>query len=203
MVLLPKMTLSTDVQVIQILVESHDSHIHDKLVYSLSWMFFMDKETILKIETIYDSDQRAIKKFKRKEISLNKLNEINSKNTDFIIGIIEKFGFPFKNKTSEKAYTASFLTVQHSGNVELMEKVIDTLSKADNGGADKKDIAYLIDRVRVLKNMPQIYGTQYKIFPRGKIEFFPIENPESVNKKREEYDLESIDEYLQKIKSNL
>ncbi len=30
----------------------------------------MDKETIIKIEIVYDSDQEAIKKFKKGEISL-------------------------------------------------------------------------------------------------------------------------------------
>lgn len=162
----------------------------------------MDKEIILKIEKVFDTDQEAIQKFKRKEISLEELNQINSKNTDFIVNIIKKFGFPFKNKVSQKAYTASFLTVQHSGNIDLMEKVTAMLKEGNTEEVDKKDVAYLIDRVRILKNMPQVYGTQYKV-SEERIEFFPIEDEENVDRRRQEFGLESLEEYRLKVKSSL
>ena len=61
-------------------------------------------------------------------------------------------------------------------------------------------MVYLIDRSRVLQNLLQIYGTQYKILEDGKIGLFPIENPEGVDERRKEMEMESLENYISDTK---
>lgn len=164
--------------------------------------YFMDEQIITKIESVYEKDQESIKLFRAKKISLEELQKGNSQNVTFIIEVIEKYGFPFKNTASLKAYTAAFLAVQHSGNIELIEKVIDLFSKASEKQIEKKDLAYLIDRLKILKNLPQLYGTQYKLMPDSSVEFFEIEDKKTVDERRKQMGMESLEEYLSKIKQN-
>ena len=111
-----------------------------------------------------------------------------------------QFGFPYKNTFSPEAYTAAFLVVQHSSNASLIEKVIKIFSEANNSQINKPDMVYLIDRSRVLQNLLQIYGTQYKILEDGKIGLFPIENPEGVDERRKEMEMESLENYISDTK---
>jgi hypothetical protein len=52
----------------------------------------------------------------------------------------------------------------------------------------------LVDRVLIRQGLPQRYGTQF-MFVEGGIEFHPIEDPESVDERRADVGLPSIEEY--------
>ena len=162
----------------------------------------MNKNLLKKIEAIYEKDQTAIREFKAGKISLDELRSINKKHTDFIADVIDKFGFPYKNTAFLKAYTGAFLVVQHSGNILLIEKVIRIFSEANDSQINRQDLAYLIDRLKVLKGLTQIYGTQYKVLQNNKIELLPIEDPSGINKRRKEMGMENLEDYLAKIEKN-
>lgn len=150
------------------------------------------------IEDLYDVDQESIRLFRLAKLTSLDLEKINLKNTDTLKQIIANHGFPFKDIASEKAYTATFLIVQHSGNINFMKKTIELFSNANRSQINKKDLGYLIDRLRICKNMPQLYGTQYKKVD-DKIEFIPIEDIAGLEKRRAEMEMGSWDDYKKLI----
>jgi hypothetical protein len=163
----------------------------------------MDKEKIKEIESLLNKDQKAIRDFKDGNITIAEIEKIQKTNTSYILGIIEKFGFPFKNSASEKAYKSAFLVIQHSGDVNVMDRIISVFLKASKEEIDKKELAYLIDRSRILKKLPQVYGTQYKQLPNNQIDFFQIEKAEDVDIRRAEFGMETLGEYKKRAESFL
>ena len=61
-------------------------------------------------------------------------------------------------------------------------------------GVTGQEFALLTDRVLVHQNKPQLYGTQLNIL-NGELVFDPILDKESVNKRRAEVGLPSLEEY--------
>lgn len=161
------------------------------------------KKNTLTLETIIETDQQAIKDFKAGKITAFDLTEINRKNVAIVKKIITEIGFPTINLTSQKAYKAAVLVVLHSGDIEFLNQSIKNLQNADPVSIQKKDIAYMIDKVRVIQKLPQLYGTQYNIDKNGVLKYIEIEKPEDLEKRREEYGMESFSEYKKVVEENL
>jgi translation initiation factor IF-2 len=121
------------------------------------------KEAVEKLEGFLDTDQQDIKLFKAGSITLDEIAQRNDLRKRELKNIIKEFGFPYKNKFSEKAYTAAFLIIQHSGDIKLIDETIENWAKCSEEQVNRGHLAYLIDRSLVLKNLPQRFGTQYKI----------------------------------------
>ena len=155
----------------------------------------MDTKTIKTLEEIFDTDQEAIKNYKDKKISLEEWKALVDKNTAYIKELIKADQFPFITKSSEKAYNSAFVAVQHSNDKQLMLETVKLLEDANTEDVRKSHLAYLIDRLRIMDNKPQLYGTQFKKDSAGKITFFEIEKEEDLNKRREELGLGTFEEY--------
>jgi hypothetical protein len=126
---------------------------------------------IQKIESVQDLDQQAIKDFLSGTITREALDHINRENKAFLVESIALHGFPFKDITSEKAYKGAFLVVQHSCDLGLMDATIEAFSGASVARIDRKDLGYLIDRARILRNLPQVYGTSIRSFQMARSSF--------------------------------
>ena len=111
--------------------------------------------------------------------------------------IIEKHGWPGYNMVGKEAAEAAFLIVQHADKDFTFQKMaLQLLQKAVSiRDADPKHMAYLIDRVKVKENLPQIYGTQIN-WVNGRPQPFPIEDEENVDERRIEVGLDSLAAYL-------
>lgn len=148
------------------------------------------------LEDISLSDQKAIKDFYNKDITQEDLKKINNNNLLMLKQIIKEIGFPTIQKTSEPTYTAAILILLHCTDTDFMEKIISLLENFKEGEIHLSHKAYLIDKSRVLKNLPQIYGTQYKKNDSGMVVFLPILDPNKVNSLRKEVGLEPLNEYV-------
>lgn len=160
------------------------------------------QKTILELESLYETDQDNITSFKKGEISDKTLADRQRMIFEYIKHHIQKHGFPYIQMTSEKAYTAAILAVQHSGDSEYMRKIIVMMQNAKDADIHKRDLGFLIDRCLVLQNKPQIYGTQYRL-SKNSITFFEIENKTAIDIKRKELSMESFEEYIQTVKNNI
>ena len=70
----------------------------------------------------------------------------------------------------------------------------------DADDADPSDYAYLVDRVRVAKGEPQVYGTQWGSDAEGNPEpRTPIEDEAMVDVRRAAVGLGTIDDYLEEL----
>lgn len=124
------------------------------------------------------------------------IERIDKKHTKRLKEIIEKIGWPNKTKVGEQASKNAWLLAQHADlDLEFQEKCLELMMKELEGEVRKRDIAYLTDRIFVAKGLPQRYGTQfYKNEDTQKYSLQDVEDPENIEKRREEMGLESIRE---------
>src|SRR5690606_31454047 len=106
---------------------------------------------------------------------------------------------PGKTLVGEQLSHAAFLVLQHA-DLESQEKYLPLLKDAaEQGELRKSYLPLMIDRIRVKKDQPQLYGTQFFYNEKGEIDFFPIEEKEGLVKRRVEMGLETFDDYLKRI----
>ncbi|CAL2102850.1 conserved protein of unknown function [Tenacibaculum sp. 190130A14a] len=141
------------------------------------------------LSEVYKSDQKI-----RKSNQLIKYAKEDHRNQELIISIIEKCGMPTLNEVSQKHMDAIWLGLQHS-NEDVRKKYFPFVEKAvENGDLSKQQYALMKDRILMDAGKPQIYGSQ---IDNGKL--YKLENPESVNERRKEMGLETIEDYLKRF----
>lgn len=109
----------------------------------------------------------------------------DKENSEKIKEILDRIGYPGRSTVGYENESTVFLVIQHS-NLELMEYGLPFVQKAiSNLDLDSTYYAYLYDRIQLVKNLPQRYGTQYNL--DGTL--YQLADPESVNKRRKEHGL--------------
>lgn len=141
------------------------------------------------LSEVYESDQKI-----RKSNQLIKYAKEDHRNQELIISIIEKCGMPTLNEVSQKHMDAIWLGLQHS-NEDVRKKYFPFVKKAvENGDLSKQQYALMKDRMLMDAGKPQVYGSQIY---NGKL--YKLENPESVNERRKEMGMETIEDYLKRF----
>lgn len=97
--------------------------------------------------------------------------------------IVDSEGWPIISKVGSEASRAAWLLAQHSPSLEFMEHCLDVIEALPEGEVSPANIAYLKDRVLMMNNKPQIYGTQLQ--GSGKdMHVYPIDDAEHVDERR-------------------
>ncbi|MBS1775015.1 MAG: hypothetical protein JSS64_01900 [Bacteroidetes bacterium] len=135
----------------------------------------------------------------QKSIEFKKLNKEISQSDSLILiqvlKILDKYGWLGIDKIGATANEELFLAIQHS-NLEIMEKYFPMLA----GSAKQKkssllDMAKLMDRILIMKGLPQVYGTQYYFDSLShRFFFYPIDLS-TINKKRKSVGLQPLKKY--------
>lgn len=160
-----------------------------------------DEYRIIKyqLEKVLVDDQ----KYRAPVYNPQKQNPIDRNNLMIVTKIIDSLGWLGKDKIGNDANLALFVTIQHAGKLSVMEKYLPIMKEAvKRGNAERSQMAYLIDRVEILNNRKQIYGTQYSIDDKGKVFFKDIADSSHVNTRRKSMNLGTIDEYIKMIDSD-
>ena len=145
------------------------------------------------LEKVYEEDQmyRSSNNFSSQQ------QEFDLKNTKIVAKIIDSLGWLSEKEIGHKANIALFMTIQHAPSLEIMEKYLPILKAASEAGkANKKQYAYLYDRVETLNNRPQLYGTQFNIDNKGNIVFKDIKDSASINERRKNMNMEPLEVYI-------
>ncbi|MEL7237930.1 MAG: DUF6624 domain-containing protein, partial [Planctomycetota bacterium] len=118
-------------------------------------------------------------------------------NRAWLRGVLDETGWPGKSMVGEEAASAAWLIVQHADDdVDFQEHALAMLTAArDAGEADAKSVAYLVDRVRMNRGQPQVYGTQTQQVD-GEINVWPIEDAANVDERRAAVELMPLADYL-------
>lgn len=107
-----------------------------------------------------DEDQRTGKAHDWK----SHFEVVRKRNTERLKEIINEYGWPGISLVGEDGSNAAWLLVQHSDHdLEFQKQALELLKQAvEKEDASKRNLAYLIDRVRVHSGQPQLFGTQFE-----------------------------------------
>lgn len=124
---------------------------------------------------------------------------LDVRNTDALKGIVEKIGWPTRSKVGRWPSHSAWLLVQHAvHDQDFMQRCLALMQEAPPGEVDPANIAYLDDRLRILRGEPQRYGTQYKM-QDGAYVLLETEDPEQVNERRAAMGIPyTVEEYLRR-----
>jgi hypothetical protein len=113
--------------------------------------------------------------------------------------ILDHYGWLGPDEIGFKANRALFFVVQHS-NKSTMEKYLPMMKEAViTGNADADLLALLVDRIELLNDRPQIYGSQITL-KDGKYVLYKTKDIKNVNTRRAEVGLGTLEEYLKESK---
>ncbi len=139
------------------------------------------------------------------EALVERVHAADKKHAQRLEDIVEEHGrWPGNELVGPKAADAAWLLAQHSDHDPKLQKhFLEHLREAvEDDRAPKRHLAYLVDRVRVKADEPQLYGTQFDIVD-GELELKPVEAPEDLDERRAEMGLPPIGEYLEQARKML
>ncbi|MGW4411361.1 DUF6624 domain-containing protein [Nonomuraea sp. NPDC004702] len=128
---------------------------------------------------------------------LEEWERVDTDNTEFLRRVIDEHGWPGHDLVGERATQAAWLLAQHADrDRDFQRRCLPLLRDAvARGQATTRQLAYLVDRVRVHEGRPQVYGTQYRQTAEDGFGPHPIEDPEHLDERRAEMGLEPHAEY--------
>jgi hypothetical protein len=115
-----------------------------------------------------------------------RLRSIDLSNTEALKKLLPADGW-FRNSKHGRTIThGAWLIAQHSPDQEFRAFALAKLKqRLASGDVDARDYALMFDRVRLDTQRPQVYGSQ-AICKNGFLILYPIEQPEAVDRLREE-----------------
>ena len=118
-------------------------------------------------------------------------------------GILEEIGYPTIAKVGEEASDAAWLIIQHAISLPtFMENCARLLEEAVNEKqANPVQLAYLMDRIAVLKGEAQRNGTQFDWDEKGVLNPQHFDNLEKVNTRRAKLGLNTLQQQTQIVRN--
>lgn len=118
-------------------------------------------------------------------------------NTEQLIAIVERHGWPTAGLVGEDGADAAWLIVQHAPDVAVMKRFLALIDRHSATGAiPRRHFAYLHDRVAMLEGRPQLFGTQFRCdHADGRVVPYPFQDPVNIDALREAVGLYPIDLY--------
>lgn len=118
------------------------------------------------------------------------------RNTRWLARLVRRDGWPGISVAGADGAHAAWLLAQHADRLpEVQRMFLGAMREAvERGDAERKDLAYLEDRVRVNAGRPQLYGTQYGVTEAG-FGPRPIEDPGRLDERRAAVGLQPMAEY--------
>lgn len=178
---------------------------HNYLLLILPLLLFSckKKEPYLEVRKTLEKVLADDQKFRQANYDETKQNPIDRKNIKIVTKIIDSLGWLGKDKIGNDANLALFAVIQHADQLSTMEKYLPILKEAaKKGDAEKEQAAYLIDRVELLNNRKQIYGTQYSMKKNGTAFIENLIDSVNVNTRRKSMGLYPIEKYIRMIDSS-
>jgi hypothetical protein len=149
-----------------------------------------------KILDLLEQDQENIKFFREGKRNIKEMQKVSFEISNQFKDIVKLTGFPYKNTAPHNVYKAGVVLSLHLPPNDLRD-FFENIESSSPEEFLPEDKAYFIDRLRIHAGKKQLYGTQVKKDKDGKIEIFPIEDKENVNKRRKKMGMETLKKYLE------
>lgn len=138
---------------------------------------------------------------------LEKQSSLDSTNLIEVDRIIDKFGFPPKEKVGDLTETV-FRVLQRSNDSTMATYYDLVVASGMRGDLKMAEVATYQDRVLMMRRVPQEYGTQvwieFKTDPHtgrryDSLYLWKVRNPERVNARRTAVGLDSLETHLRRF----
>lgn len=128
----------------------------------------------------------------------------DSANSAWLKGHVARWGWPTAQQVGREGVEAAFLIVQHAvHDTAFMRAMLPPIEQAyHRGDLEGGAVAMLTDRLEVKAGRPQIYGTQLSL-KDGRWMLDPIADSATVDRRRQQFGLPPLAEYLRLIDSVL
>lgn len=135
------------------------------------------------------------------EVLEKQLRWIDRENTGQLQQIVRTYGWPTKSLVGKEGASNAFLIVQHADlNPKFQRQCLDLMTPLLHlDEVNKRDYAYLTDRVLLAEGKKQIYGSQFEKDKSGRWVPRALEDPDNVDKRRAVMGMEPISEYQKLI----
>mgnify|MGYP001568247673 CR=1 FL=1 len=97
--------------------------------------------------------------------------------------------------------TGAWLIAQHADHDVAFQKMCLKLlnKKCKEGAASRQHVAYLADRIRVNRGLPQWYGTQFRLNSDNRLAPWPIQDKQRLRARREKMGFGPFSAYQKKL----
>lgn len=151
---------------------------------------------LLRRQEVDQEIRRRVTAEPRTEEMMTRWQEIDRDNTAWLWSVVRERGWPPASQVGEDGAHAAWLLAQHAGDSpRIQERFLAMLADAvARREASPGDLAYLEDRVRVIANRPQLYGTQFVRDAHG-LRPQRIADPDHLDERRTAVGLRPFAEY--------
>ena len=130
--------------------------------------------------------------------------KIDKENQEELKKILEVIKLPSIENVGYRGTQAIWLVAQHAVNdLAFMKHVLGLIQQVAKNNLKKtyhEGIPYLVDRINMKENKPQVYGTQFTKDQKGKIKVYKVINMESLDKRRAKFGLEPFRVYEKAVR---
>jgi hypothetical protein len=128
----------------------------------------------------------------------SRLNTITEAGITWLTEIVRDHGWPGRTMVGVPAAVAASRLVQHAtGHLEFRRQCLELMREAAEAGElPWRQVAYLIDKLRLAENRPQLYGTQLERVD-GMLVPSTIEGEADIDQRRAELGMEPLAQYLE------
>jgi hypothetical protein len=132
------------------------------------------------------------------------MQQVHRENAEELDKIVAEHGWPGISLVGLEGCRAAWFIAQHAiCTPALQKKFLALLTEASgHGDAPKKQVAFLMDRIRFNENRPQVYGTVLDWNERGELGC-EVEDPESLDARRKDVGLAAYHEDLQRLQNEV
>jgi len=131
--------------------------------------------------------------------NLRKLLESEMEHSARLRAILEEHGWPGVDMAGSDGAASAWTLLKH-GDVDLKELGLRLIEESNEPGVAASEIATMTDEVLVERGKPQLYGTQLMMSHGGLMQH-PVDDPDSVDVRRERVGLPPMEEYMRMIES--
>ncbi|WBB53841.1 DUF6624 domain-containing protein [Verrucosispora sp. WMMD573] len=123
---------------------------------------------------------------------------VDERNAARLAEIVSEHGWPTRSLVGDDGANAAWLLAQHADrSPDEQQRFLDLMRAAVAANdASAVDLAYLTDRVAIHAGQPQIYGTQLRRDPKGRLTAYPIASPDTVDQRRAALGLCPLVDYI-------
>lgn len=130
---------------------------------------------------------------------MNQARTARKENTTQLCSILKEFGWPTVNLVGQNGVDAAFFLLKNTSPFDLQTDLLPVIIAATKKGEiARPDFAGYIDRLRLSAGLKQLFGTEATI-SNGFLVLYPIDGEAEVNRRREEYGLPPLSEYIRAL----